>query len=138
LGPGSRRALADDKIPDLTAHPMYSGGFVSMTFGPGLVEFDITRQEGRHFWGVVTMDFGGMAPMGFMFDGTVTPTPNELPGHEFKARGKGPAGDVLVDGTVTDLGDGFFLNTFTYMFMSPTGVMDEGTGAASDRPSGGC
>ncbi len=137
LGPASRRAEADNTIPNLTANPMYFGAFTSMTFGGGFVSFDITSQDGRHFEGVITMEFGGMASMGFMFEGTVTPAPNEVPGHEFKARGKGPAGEVMVDGTVTPLGGNLFLITFTYVFTSPSGAMDTGMGAASNAPSGG-
>src|SRR5438128_2524767 len=96
LGPASRRAMADNTIPDLTMYPDYFGTFLGMS-GPGNVEFEIRRQEGRHIWGMITMEFGGLAMPPFYFDGAVTPTPNEAPVlHEFKVRGKGPSGEVMV------------------------------------------
>ena len=138
LGPASRHARADNTIPDLTMFPMYTGGSDSSFFGVVAVTFDITRQQGRHFWGVVTFDTG-FAPIGFAFDGTVTPTPNEgLVMHEFKARGKSDAGVLMVEGTITPLGGDHFLIMFMYTFTSSMGFVDMGTmGFATNAMTGG-
>jgi hypothetical protein len=131
LGPASRRAQADNKIPDLTAFPDYSGPFTSSVSGMGgFVSFEITRQEGRHFWGVVTFEIGGMAMPGFEFDGTVAAT------GKFKGKGEGPAGDVAFDGTVVPLGDDFFEIMANYIFISAEGGMDAGTASVTNESTG--
>jgi hypothetical protein len=131
LGPASRRARADNTIPDLTASPDYSGGFVS-SVNPamsGFVTFEVTRQEGRHFWGVITFEIGGMAMPGFEFHGTVPDT------NAFKGKGSGPAGEVAFDGTLVSLGGDTFVIMADYVFMSADGGMDEGTASFTNRPS---
>ena len=133
LGPASRRARADNNIPDLTMFPDYFGAFTSSATGVGSVEFEITRQEGRHFWGVVTFEFGGLGTAGFEFHGTVAAT------NEFKGKGSGPAGEVVFDGMLDPIpaGDKVFIIMADYMFMSADGRMDEGTVFATNAPIGG-
>jgi hypothetical protein len=132
LGPASRRAQADNTIPDLTANPDYSGPFASSIIPMGgFVMFEITRQEGRHFWGVITFIVGGMAMPGFEFHGTVAAT------NMLKGKGSGPSGDVMFMGPLVPLGDNFFAIDADYVFMSAGGGMDAGMAFLTNRPDTG-
>jgi hypothetical protein len=129
-----------DRVPDLTEFPDYFGPFTSDMFGGGFVEFEVIRQEGRHFWGIITFEIGGMAMPGFMFHGTEQPPPTgdrvpNLTTNKFKGKGSGPAGDVAFDGTLVDSGGGVIEIMADYVFMGADGSMDMGSAFFTNAPN---
>ncbi len=110
----------------------YIGTFAG-SMNSGTVVFEIAAEDDRRFMGMVTLVVEGTPfPLPFEFEGTQDASSS----HGFNGTGKGMAGHLEFHGTLTPLPGGFLMVEARYMFMSASGVLDEGTVMATNAPTG--